>query len=213
MNVDFDVRVKGTLAVLEEEIEENDVILEIGSYGGSFQRFINRDFHKWVTVDNAGDPDYLCDVGVPGMRLPFDDNSIDKIICTQVLEHLVCGSPLMREFSRVLKSTGGCYISVPNIVSLTARLKWLFGKVPAMAASGDCGNPLGGTGRLVDGEWVAAHVVDFNHSRLVKYLDRSGLEVVKSYKLPNRIKGITFPAGLLPVTLASFLFVKSVKKT
>ena len=146
------------------------------------------------------------------MEFPFEDNSVDIVICTQVLEHLVLGSPLVKELSRILKPNGRAIISVPNIVSLKSRVKVLMGQLPVMAASGDCGAELGGTGYLVDGQWVGGHVVDFNLSRLRRYLLRSGLVIQKEWKIPTRVvinatTQFLISDKLLPRNLQDFILV------
>lgn len=48
------------------------------------------------------------------MSLPFKDASFDKIICSEVLEHVPDDWHTMREMARVLKDEGILAISVPN---------------------------------------------------------------------------------------------------
>lgn len=45
--------------------------------------------------------------------LPFQDSSLDCIICTGTLEHIEDPKQAIQEFSRVLKLGGYCYISTP----------------------------------------------------------------------------------------------------
>lgn len=47
-------------------------------------------------------------------RLPFADESIDKIICSEVLEHIENYQAVLREIYRVLKPDGIVAISVPR---------------------------------------------------------------------------------------------------
>jgi SAM-dependent methyltransferase len=47
-------------------------------------------------------------------RLPFADASFDKLIISEVLEHLDDDGQAMREIARVLKPGGVCAITVPN---------------------------------------------------------------------------------------------------
>jgi len=48
-----------------------------------------------------------------GINIPFLDNSIDNIICTEVLEHTQHPQELIHEMHRVLKTGGECYITIP----------------------------------------------------------------------------------------------------
>ena len=49
-----------------------------------------------------------------GYRLPFADNSFDKIICSEVLEHLFRYTEVLQEIDRVLKPGGAVAVSVPR---------------------------------------------------------------------------------------------------
>ena len=60
--------------------------------------------------------------------LPFADGSFDSALLLDVLEHMFQPEPVLKEAVRVAKKY--VYISVPNFVSLPARVQVLFGKVP-----------------------------------------------------------------------------------
>jgi ubiquinone/menaquinone biosynthesis C-methylase UbiE len=49
-----------------------------------------------------------------GNHLPFPDDSIDRMICTEVLEHVPDYRELLREMLRVLKPGGSIAFSVPT---------------------------------------------------------------------------------------------------
>lgn len=51
---------------------------------------------------------------VNGAKLPFADSSIDKVICSEVLEHIANYSAFLQEIDRVLKPDGLLAISVPR---------------------------------------------------------------------------------------------------
>jgi len=53
------------------------------------------------------------------MRLPFKDGSFDKIICSEVLEHVIDDEQGVRELLRVLKDGGELAVSVPTWLSET----------------------------------------------------------------------------------------------
>lgn len=58
-------------------------------------------------------------------KLPFDDNYFDCIVCVEGLEHVENPANAMREFARLLKPGGCLVVSVPNILNIEERLKWL----------------------------------------------------------------------------------------
>jgi SAM-dependent methyltransferase len=48
-----------------------------------------------------------------GINIPFENETIDNIICTEVLEHTQHPQELIDEMHRVLKKNGECYITIP----------------------------------------------------------------------------------------------------
>ena len=49
-----------------------------------------------------------------GEDLPFENNSVDYVVCTEVLEHVIDPKVVLMEFNRVLKKEGLIIISIPN---------------------------------------------------------------------------------------------------
>ena len=204
-------RLEVTRNLIDLHCTADSVIVEIGSNDASFRQFHN--YSIWTTVDKYGSPDVQVDLDCETVRLPFDNDSVNVVVCTEVLEHLRMGAALVAEISRILRRDGVAVISVPNICSLKSRIKVALGKMPNMAASGDCGVPLGGTGMLVGEAWVGGHLVDFNAARLCNYLQRGGLDVTSYEKIPIEIptgpgrEPITLPAWLFPATFCDFVLV------
>lgn len=58
-------------------------------------------------------------------QLPFEDRSFDYITCVEGLEHIENPQQAMREFARMLRPGGHLILSVPNILNIEERLKWL----------------------------------------------------------------------------------------
>ncbi len=69
---------------------------------------------EWVDVDSEA--------------LPFEDNSFDVVVCTEVMEHLRFPDNALAEIARVLRSGGRFIGSVPNAFRLRNRLRFLVGK-------------------------------------------------------------------------------------
>jgi ubiquinone/menaquinone biosynthesis C-methylase UbiE len=60
------------------------------------------------------------------IHLPFEDASFDRVICSEVLEHLPNDQQAVRELIRVLKEDGAMAISVPTY--LTEAIYWKISK-------------------------------------------------------------------------------------
>lgn len=58
-------------------------------------------------------PDYHPDIVGDIHDLPFEDNSVEALICIAVLEHVEEPQKAVKEMYRVLKPGGYCYIYVP----------------------------------------------------------------------------------------------------
>jgi 2-polyprenyl-3-methyl-5-hydroxy-6-metoxy-1,4-benzoquinol methylase len=58
-------------------------------------------------------------------RLPYDDETFAAVVCVEGLEHLENPQHAIREFARLLKRGGHLVVSVPNILNIEERLKWL----------------------------------------------------------------------------------------
>lgn len=63
---------------------------------------------------NTAKIDIVCDV----IDMPFEDNSFDVVLCTEVLEHLPYPELAIKEFSRILKKDGIMILTAP-FASLT----------------------------------------------------------------------------------------------
>lgn len=58
-------------------------------------------------------------------RLPFEDRSIDTLVCIDGIEHIHRQDDFVREVARVLKPAGEVIVTTPNISSLRSRWRWL----------------------------------------------------------------------------------------
>jgi len=57
--------------------------------------------------------------------LPFKSHSFDFVTCLEGLEHIENPQQAIREFARVLRPGGMVIVSIPNILNIEERLKWL----------------------------------------------------------------------------------------
>lgn len=68
----------------------------------------------WVNVDSSPDeePDVVADV----CALPFEDESVDEIYASHILEHIPHDVPVLEEWHRVLAPGGTICVIVPDLV-------------------------------------------------------------------------------------------------
>ena len=92
--------------------------------------------------------------------LPFDDNTFDLVVCSEVLEHLHQYNDAIKEVHRVLKKGGKFYTSVP--ASWPEKICW--------ALSKDYQNQPGG------------HLRIFNQKNLVKEIEMQGFKLLSKEK-------------------------------
>jgi ubiquinone/menaquinone biosynthesis C-methylase UbiE len=110
-------------------------------------------------------------------KLPYDDNSFEHVVCIEGLEHIENPANAIREFSRLLKPGGTLVVSVPNIMNVEERLKWLFAgytshfKPLSPEARSAIAREYGGM------EEVALHVNPIDYSEVRYLLDKSGFEL------------------------------------
>lgn len=67
-------------------------------------------------------------VDVDSEDLPFDSESFDLVVLSEVMEHLRFPQKALREIARVLRPAGRLIGSVPNAFRLRNRLKFIIGK-------------------------------------------------------------------------------------
>lgn len=106
---------------LNEAIKKGDTILDAGAGDGRWKSKIIPSV-KYISMDlGVGDStlDYS-HLNIQGdlMNIPLEDDSIDVIICIQVLEHVTEPWTVLAEFYRVLKSGGILYLTCPQGVPL-----------------------------------------------------------------------------------------------
>jgi ubiquinone/menaquinone biosynthesis C-methylase UbiE len=62
-------------------------------------------------------------------ELPFDDETFDVVVCSQVLEHFTYSHlPAVIEMRRILKKGGLLFVDVPNVACFRNRIRMLRGK-------------------------------------------------------------------------------------
>jgi SAM-dependent methyltransferase len=110
--------------------------------------------------------------------LPFDNRSFEYVTCLEGLEHIENPQQAVREFARVLRPGGKVIVSIPNILNIEERFKWLLygytshfkpmtrAQVERLRAEYD------------NREEIAAHVNPIGYSELRYILEKNGFEIV-----------------------------------
>jgi len=114
--------------------------------------------------------------------LPYASESFDYITSLDGLEHIDSPPQAFREYRRLLKPGGHLIISVPNIMNIEERLKWLlFGYTshfkPLSEQSKtkihhDCGGK----------DEIAVHANPIGYNELRYYLEKNGFEIQGVYR-------------------------------
>lgn len=109
--------------------------------------------------------------------LPYREAEFDHVVCVEGLEHIENPTNAIREFSRVLRQGGHLVISVPNIMNIEERLKWLFAgytshfKPLSSEVRDQVATEYGGI------EEVALHVNPIGYSEVRFLLETNGFEL------------------------------------
>ena len=70
-----------------------------------------------------------CDLAA--CSIPFDKSYFDLVVFTEVLEHIFAPpTKILEEIRSVMRSGGKLILSTPNIATLRARIRFLFGITP-----------------------------------------------------------------------------------
>ena len=110
-------------------------------------------------------------------ELPFGDRSFDYVTCLEGLEHIENPQQAMREFARVLKPGGHLIVSVPNILNIEERLKWLLYGYTSHFKPISRAATEGLRAEYGDRVEIAAHVNPIGYSELRYLLEKNGFEL------------------------------------
>jgi SAM-dependent methyltransferase len=85
--------------------------LDLGAGSAKYRHIIKKKASEYITFDVV--PGENIDVVGDALDLPFENDSFDTIISTQVLEHVAKPWIMVKEIHRVLKKDGICILTAP----------------------------------------------------------------------------------------------------
>ena len=90
---------------------EGKTVLHFSPSPSLKQKIINSGVKKYITTDY--EDEFLADEQYDIQNITLEDNSVDRIICYHILEHIPDDKKAMKELYRILKKDGLCYIQTP----------------------------------------------------------------------------------------------------
>jgi 2-polyprenyl-3-methyl-5-hydroxy-6-metoxy-1,4-benzoquinol methylase len=168
------------------DLEKTDLLLDVGCASGH-QVFraaplckhatgidVAIDFIKtaeeFAKENNIANVEFAC---YDGNKLPYSDNFFDKLICSEVIEHVPDEHVFLDDIVRVVKPGGICVFTVPNWNSrgtLYKRLKNCFRPFPF--------DPINEFSMQAIKDHGDAHVRQFNLKSFSQFVGQHGLEVI-----------------------------------
>lgn len=114
-------------------------------------------------------------------RLPYENDSFSNIVCVEGLEHVENPANAIREFCRILRSGGTLVVSVPNIMNIEERLRWLFSGYTSHFKPLSA-EKLAATREAYPGmEEIGLHVNPIGYSEVRYLLEKNGFSLEQTY--------------------------------
>jgi ubiquinone/menaquinone biosynthesis C-methylase UbiE len=117
-----------------------------------------------------------------GGTLPYGDSSFDYITCIEGLEHIENPQQAIREFSRMLKPGGHLIVSVPNILNIEERFKWLLHGYTSHFKPLAREHVARAKAAFGDKVEIALHVNAISYSELRYSLENSGFKILTLHR-------------------------------
>lgn len=135
----FTADVQRRLKAIRSMMPSSGVLLEIGVRDGSTVQFYKEKFRGKICGIDISNQMYdpgkgiidefkTCDLN--SENIPWEDQTFDVIVCSEVIEHIFNTDHLVVELHRILKKDGILIISTPNLASLVNRIFLLLGFQP-----------------------------------------------------------------------------------
>ena len=130
--------------------------------------------------------------------LPFDNQSFDYVTCLEGLEHIENPQQAIREFARLLRPGGTVIVSIPNILNIEERLKWLLYGYTSHFKPMTRAHVARLRAEYDNREEIAAHVNPIGYSELRYILEKSGFQIARLHRdKPKSNTWLYWPAVVL----------------
>jgi len=183
-------------------IGDGNSILEIGAGSGVLTRILHKTNNVSCIDLSLSNVNKLIENGlnayqinIESQPLPFPDNTFDKIIMIEVIEHLFEPYYPLSEIKRVLKDNGELIISTHNVMNWYMRLKYLLGEVNITC---DISKGRG------------EHIRLYSHKILRKVLSTQGFMIKKTDSW-FKVLGIYIKPFMMKSLLAQHILVRCIK--
>jgi len=133
-------RIEGLMRGIAAE-RRDPTLLDVGCWEGAFSRrcadalgagrVLGVEVYERQAAEAEARGIEVARVDLESGRLPWEDESVDVVLCNQVLEHLKNVWLPMSEMHRVLRRGGHAILSVPNLASLHNRVLLGLGRQPS----------------------------------------------------------------------------------
>jgi SAM-dependent methyltransferase len=133
-------RIESLMSGLAAE-RTDPTLLDVGCWEGAFsrrcgdalgaKRILGVEVYEAQAAEAEARGLEVARVDLESGRLPWEDESVDVVLCNQVLEHLKNVWLPMAEMHRVLRRGGHAVLSVPNLSSLHNRALLALGRQPS----------------------------------------------------------------------------------
>lgn len=114
--------------------------------------------------------------------LPYADSQFDYVTCLEGLEHIENPQQAIREFQRMLKPGGQLLISIPNILNIEERMKWLLNGYTSHFKPLSREHVTKLRTEFGEMEEIAFHINPISYSELRYTLEKYGFEIVKLFR-------------------------------
>jgi SAM-dependent methyltransferase len=115
-------------------------------------------------------------------ELPFENQSFDYVTCLEGLEHIENPQQAIREFARMLRPGGKVIVSIPNILNIEERLKWLLYGYTSHFKPMTRAHVERLRAEYNNREEIAAHVNPIGYSELRYILEKYGFEIARTHR-------------------------------